>query len=338
MFDNPVIEVAIALILMFFLAAVIASALVEWLSNLMKKRSKYLLRAVRDLFDECQTPTKAGELTAMATGPGQADQERDLYKKAMTQPTLLTVDAAAPKTKMTVEHVMSHPLIEALKQKQASGMITRLPSYVPSRTFAVAMLDLLDSRSGLNDQKARIEEAIEELPNHTLKSALKALHKHSGGSTDKLEKAIAHWYDDTMDRLSGSYKRWAKRWLIVVGLLIAAVMHLDSLALAQHLWTDAPARAAIVSAAADASACHEKEGTEAIGDCIDDTVASVNKGGFPIGPSGWNDQKFDSGSLFSLVIGILATGLAASLGGPFWFDALRRLNSLRNTGPKPDPA
>ena len=28
-----------------------------------------------------------------------------------------------------------------------------------------------------------------------------------------------------MDRISGSYKRWAKRWLIVITLVVAAILH-----------------------------------------------------------------------------------------------------------------
>ncbi len=34
-------------------------------------------------------------------------------------------------------------------------------------------------------------------------------------------------------------------------------------------------------------------------------------------------------------IGIFMTGLMASLGGPFWFELLQKMNALRSTGPKP---
>jgi hypothetical protein len=38
------------------------------------------------------------------------------------------------------------------------------------------------------------------------------------------------------------------------------------------------------------------------------------------------------------LLGFLLTGLAASLGAPFWFDVLNRFVNLRNTGKKPDEA
>ena len=44
------------------------------------------------------------------------------------------------------------------------------------------------------------------------------------------------------------------------------------------------------------------------------------------------------GSIVRLVLGWIATGLAVSLGAPFWFDTLQKLFSFRGSGPKPAPA
>jgi hypothetical protein len=43
------------------------------------------------------------------------------------------------------------------------------------------------------------------------------------------------------------------------------------------------------------------------------------------------------GSWLIKLLGLLITVLALSLGAPFWFDALTRLASLRQSGPKPKP-
>lgn len=43
-----------------------------------------------------------------------------------------------------------------------------------------------------------------------------------------------------------------------------------------------------------------------------------------------------AGDYLSKLVGLALSAAAAALGAPFWFDALNRLGSLRNTGPKPD--
>jgi hypothetical protein len=41
------------------------------------------------------------------------------------------------------------------------------------------------------------------------------------------------------------------------------------------------------------------------------------------------------GTFLSKLMGLLATGLAVSLGAPFWFDTLKRFLNVRSAGPVP---
>ena len=45
-----------ALIFMFYTAALISSGLVEWLANIVKKRAKYLLRGIQALLQGTTAP------------------------------------------------------------------------------------------------------------------------------------------------------------------------------------------------------------------------------------------------------------------------------------------
>ena len=57
-------------------------------------------------------------------------------------------------------------------------------------------------------------------------------------------------------------------------------------------------------------------------------------------PIGWSESQWqylrDPGHLFSAVLGWFLTGLAASLGAPFWFDTLQRFINVRSNGRSPD--
>ena len=50
-------------------------------------------------------------------------------------------------------------------------------------------------------------------------------------------------------------------------------------------------------------------------------------------PIGWGDGRAEFHSW--TILGWLLTALLVMLGGPFWFDLLSRLVSLRGAGPKP---
>ena len=106
---------------------------------------------------------------------------------------------------------MSHPLVRAFAQSDASGKITRLPSYLSSGMFADSLLDSLGlgRKSTLDEVRA----AISALEEGDLKKALNALLKAHGNDVQEFGKAIERWYDHAMDRVSGAYKRWSRRWL-----------------------------------------------------------------------------------------------------------------------------
>jgi hypothetical protein len=61
------------------------------------------------------------------------------------------------------------------------------------------------------------------------------------------------WFNESMDRLSGWYKRKATLLAFLVGLVLAAIMNVDTIGLAQHLWREPAVREALVANAAEFS-------------------------------------------------------------------------------------
>ena len=80
MLDSPVLDAAFGLIFVFYAIALVCAGAVELIATRMKKRSKYLLRGIRDL-------VKDVEFGAMSLTPkalkGEADTEKSLYARVL---------------------------------------------------------------------------------------------------------------------------------------------------------------------------------------------------------------------------------------------------------------
>lgn len=61
--------------------------------------------------------------------------------------------------------------------------------------------------------------------------------------------SVEKWFDDSMDRLSGWYKRRAQSMAFAIGIGVAVILNGDTLALAQQLWREPVVRQALVAQA-----------------------------------------------------------------------------------------
>jgi hypothetical protein len=59
------------------------------------------------------------------------------------------------------------------------------------------------------------------------------------------------WFNESMDRLSGWYKRKATILAFAIGLVLAAILNVDSIALSQHLWREPAVRKALAANATE---------------------------------------------------------------------------------------
>lgn len=350
--QSAVIDTFIGLAFLFFLVAVFSSAIVEFIGNLFRKRAKYLLRTLRDMLEGTTPASADGGLKARVDrSVGNGGSERALYRDALTP---------RDDDHRTTIRVMAHPLVEALKQTNERGEVTRNPSYVPATTFAVALLDVLlpgpRGDDALAQLRARVTSADAGLPS-SLQDALTSLIDSARGDLDAFMAGLEHWYDAQMERVSGSYKRWAKRWIIVFSLTAAVFLHVDAIGVGLTLYQDEPLRKAVVAAATNGTLCEEPAGSSDTGTagptpeqtraCVDAQLTELGATGLPVGTQRWKPEfngdwrTGDGANGFQhwayLLLGLAITAWAAAFGAPFWFDALNKLGTLRNSGGKPTP-
>lgn len=245
------------------------------------------------------------------------------------------------------------------------------PSYFDSRIFAMALLDSLDPDHQQDPAKqagfpgiADIKASVEALPDSNIRDVLLANIATAGDDLHRLRENIAHWYDATMDRLSGDYKRETKKISLAIGLLIAVILNADSIAISRVLWADPTLRGQLVDAAQKTVDAKEisptcgqptafaQPGTDpAIAklDCLLQNLRDQDAKLRPL-PLGWRASEFGiwfkdlnwwQSGLYGLgfvilkIVGLLWTGLALSLGAPFWFDILQKFMNIRGAGAKP---
>jgi hypothetical protein len=157
-----------------------------------------------------------------------------------------------------------------------------------------------------------------------------------------------------MDRVSGWYKRRTHVVLFFVGFAIAVALNVNSISLAQDLWSNAAMRDALVGAAqgyldknpAPASQTGTSTSDKSVSDlgkALNADVATLKNTKIPIGWSEdvrnnlFRDYRFAS----MAILGWLLTACAASLGAPFWFDVLNKVAFVRSSikpGEKSSPA
>ena len=143
------------------------------------------------------------------------------------------------------DQLLNHELIAGLRPRWSAFLRQhRHPSYIPSHLFVTSLKDVLRSTTGASD----LVQARSLLPQHQLQTRLQSLTSDCS-SDQEAESEIASWFDATMDRVSGGFKRSRQVMLLTVGLLLAWGLQIDSLEIYQSFQEDAECRTAFVDEA-----------------------------------------------------------------------------------------
>ena len=297
---NAALEVGIGLVIMYLLLALLCTVFMEILSTVLGWRAKNLREGIEQLLDDPKL--------------------EDLKDAFFTLPVINKAYTMAGK---------------------------HGPSYMASKQFASGILEYLGKGGwpiGEGTLKpADIEKAIAALPPSDTQQLLATFAAETGGKLEDFRLRIAQWYDDSMERWGGNFKRKTQFWSFWIAAAIVIGMNADTFQVGVTLWKDPTARASVVALAPQ------------IG--IDDPkFGEIQKNLRPF-PLGWAQPAFGpvkSGVLSGdatqadagdwiwwsvlKIVGLAVSAFAVSLGAPFWFQILNKLNAIRGSGRKPEPA
>ena len=157
------------------------------------------------------------------------------------------------------DRLYEHPLIQGLSSPGSvvrrvpvlRRLVGRGPSYMPSRTFAIALLDTLQNDPG-KLQPAEGSRSVDRV--------LALLWKEARNDPDQFRANIETWFNDSMERVSGWYKRRTQVLLLIWAAVVTIGTNADTLVIAKTLWRDPALRQALVERAEGYVATQQRPG------------------------------------------------------------------------------
>ncbi|WP_199246483.1 hypothetical protein [[Phormidium] sp. ETS-05] len=195
------------------------------------------------------------------------------------------------------------------------------------------------------------EQLLNNLPD-SVKESMAALSKkvreqgeELEQDIDKFQQEIEQWFNRSLDRASGVYKRNAKGVAIIIGFLVAVASNADTMHIVDRLSKDSVLRGTISNYATDAVANNGN-----LDEVSQKVRAELNSVGLPIGWNSYNLNQqtheefrlptFQEGvdgvpiPFVKRVLGWSISGVAISMGSGFWFDLLGKVINVKSMGKK----
>lgn len=295
MFGSPILDVAIGMVFVYLLLSLICSAANELIELFLKGRASQLEEGLRELLHSENTENLI----------------KRIYNRLSAKPKIGKVETL-------VESIYNHPLINSLFKGAYKPNSSKLPSYIPSTNFALALMDLVPTISAQETAKSQtgetkvegaaavlsgaafatasppparpspqvvvnvagipvpesappqktgvttsttdgfstpadplktLRDALQTFPYLKARNALLPLVAAAGNDAVKARQNIEDWYNASMDRVSGWYKRRAHKFVLLIGFIIAVLVNADSLAIVRALNSDKSLREVVVAQA-----------------------------------------------------------------------------------------
>jgi hypothetical protein len=277
MFNSEVLDVVIGLVFIYLLYSLFATILQELIATyLFNLRSKVLELAI--VLEDKSTLSRSRILNLfrflVSNNVGSlikflSKDKSSPSKRRILDLFLYPVSNIAGDQSTFSGQFYEHALIKFLGEDNNS----RKPSYLTSETFSKVVIDLLrgkDVKPG-DDIKAKIQSSlvggkITVVANSSLTSVqiagtaivsicpetlsfLNSIWADAQGDVDKFKAMLEKWFDETMKRTTGWYKKYTQSILFVVGLVLAIAFNVNTIEIVHKLEKDPNLRAQVVAQA-----------------------------------------------------------------------------------------
>jgi len=401
MLNLQMIEVGIGLALIYFLLSLIVSTINEGIARIWEMRAATLKVAIKQMLggeykEQVELATKFYEhsLIKGLFREGTFDNAYNKRKKTQTEARVIAMRAnrantqpqRAPGYEFTTVDSRGGPsyipsatfaktITSVLKEQGASGTPEK-PAPLAEKPLAELLGSWLKRRLTADNPPSELEEiraAIQKLPNENpARQALLTLLYDAQGSLERFETNLESWFNTTMERVSGWYKRKLQLITFIVAAVVTLALNVDTVLIANTLYRDPTLREAVVIAAENQVAAKTEstvQATETLSTTMGNlTVLTTTTTISPTGvtsstqtapltqidgyitelyalqlPLGWPDPKHPDATdvelapntfvgWLSKIGGWVLPIFALALGAPFWFDMLNKLVNLRGAG------
>ncbi|MBS1511136.1 MAG: hypothetical protein JST86_09860 [Bacteroidetes bacterium] len=258
MFNNVVLDVFIGLVFIFLLYSLLATILQEIVARLLNLRSKLLLNAIRIMLEDRDEETDEDRnplWRTIARFFDSSGKSMTRYFTPLPQNKFIRVFYKSPSIKYLGESKwqgkpsylepgnFSSTIISLLRGKEYDGAEPQMDAI--SRTLFDANQNTVSVSAGKKVFAASIEP-------ETLKH-LQQLFLDAHKDADRFKSLLENWFNETMDRATGWYKRQTQWILFAIGLLLAISFNIDTIAIYRILAKDKTARENLVQLAVNSA-------------------------------------------------------------------------------------
>ncbi|MBI5163020.1 MAG: hypothetical protein HY985_03865 [Magnetospirillum sp.] len=244
------LDVAISLSLMYLILSLFCTIINEYIASLFKFRAAGLEKGLSALADGrpflvalLAHPLLAASapkaVSAAKTVMTAAETERAAASRALEAARAKTTPDPAEIQRLT-DTARQADMVAATLENAGSVSVADRPSYLSGQTFAAALLDMVNPsvQSTAGATYDAVLAGIDAIPDQQVRASLRAIVNNGSTDLKSARDAVAHWFDNEMERLQGAYKRRMQRWALGVAFLVAAACNADTLHVARTLWVD----------------------------------------------------------------------------------------------------
>lgn len=233
MINSGIIDIVIGLVFIYLLYSLLTTVIQEIIASHFGFRGKMLERAIfRMLEDDNKFNSKFKSVFYLFKKSGNGGRKNSASSE-----------------------FYNHPLIKFLGESDSRNK----PSYLNKECFSKVIVDLLrgEQVKPEDDITALIQKSLDEQKTNwgnakigkETHSFLTSIWADAKGDVPKFRKSLENWYDETMDRASGWYKKHTQFVLFFVGLTISIVFNVDTLKIIERLEKDPKLREQLVQQA-----------------------------------------------------------------------------------------
>ena len=280
---NIVLDVVIGLVFIYLLYSLLATAIQEALATILHRRANILYRGIKSMLSD--TPKTRGLL------PDTVQYlSRNLWIN-LWQWFKKTIKGKPSET--LYDQFYDHPIIKSYGQ----NILFKKPSYLSADNFAAILVETIKNLDPANKDKpasfAMVQETIQAKQAGIHKDTIIILTYHlneAAGDLNVFKYRLGKWYDDTMDRVSGWYKRNTQFWLFLIGISLAITLNIDSVEISNTLSDNKAAREQLAKMGEAAAANPNRSGKDSViaQEVLDSIKADLTKVNTLVG-LGWGD-------------------------------------------------
>ena len=239
MFNSIVLDVFIGLVLIYLLYSLFITIIGEMVATWMALRSRILRVAIEKMLND-------------------GYHKKHLVKRDFLTRTWNFIQQYFLKEFEDFKYSFAgkfynNPSIKYLSDKGGevkTAISQTKPSYISAEMFATTLLQLLKDKGRGATDIDKINFCLRFNTHHIEPSTLKTLRdmtNDAGTDINLLKAKFKAWYNETMDRANGWYKRKLQLLLFWLGFIIAVIFNVDSIQIAKKLSKDKDARNQLVT-------------------------------------------------------------------------------------------